>query len=235
MKSLVAVVSFAALALLVAACGDGGQLADRSRDEVELSPERCEELSDIKPGNIVVFDESLTTEERLECAALLSATTTPTTAPSPAITDGLPANGSNPTPLAGGAPVAFETIDVGTASGIAGGQPQVFRIDTESEWEEFWSRHQAILTPQPALPAVDFTQEMVIAVLDQQKSSGGFLLEITAIEEAEGNLVIRVNRRVPEPDCAVAAVITQPFHIVRVPRSDLEPRLALSEETISCG
>ena len=149
--------------------------------------------------------------------------------------DGRPAVGSSPTPSGGGAPAAFDTIDTGGQSGIAGGQPQVLKIETEAEWEEFWSRHQAIVTPQPALPVVDFSQKMVIAVVDRQEPSGGFLLEITAIEEAEGGLVIRVNKLVPGPDCVVAAVVTRPFHIIELHKSDLQPRLEISEETRSCG
>jgi len=44
-----------------------------------------------------------------------------------------------------------------------------------------------------------------------------------------------VNKAVPGPDCLVTAAITHPFHIVRTAKSDLEPQLAISEETYSCG
>ena len=160
--------------------------------------------------------------------------------PSPGSTPTAPADQptameSSPTPPTGGAPAAFETIDTGAQSGIRGGQPQLFKIETEPEWEEFWSRHQAIVTPQPALPAVDFSREMVIAVVDRTEPSGGFLLEIAAIEEAEGSLVVRVSKQVPGAGCLVTDALTQPFHIVRLARSDLEPELAIGEETYECG
>jgi hypothetical protein len=131
--------------------------------------------------------------------------------------------------------VAFETIGAGDQSGVSGGQPQLLKLDTQAKWEEFWSRHQSVVTPQPDVPAVDFSQEMVIAVVDKQESSGGFGIEITDIEDDGGRLVVRVSKQVPGSDCIVTAVITQPFHIVRTAGSDLEPELVISEEAYSCG
>ncbi len=132
-------------------------------------------------------------------------------------------------------PIGFETIEVGDQSGIVLEQPQVFTLDTEDQWADFWSRHHTIVTPQPALPAVDFSRDMVIAVVDRTEPSGGFRLEITDIEDAAGRLVVRVSKTIPGPDCIVTAVITQPFHLVRMAKSDLEPDLLISEETVSCG
>ncbi len=141
-----------------------------------------------------------------------------------------------PTPPVNGSPMAFETIDIGDQSGVAGGA-QIFRIETQAEWDDFWSRHQGNVIPPPPAPSVDFSQEMVIAAVDKTEPSGGYRFEITGIEEIEGRLVVRVSKTIPGPDCIVTAVITQPFHLVRVAKSGvgagLEP--VLSEETVSCG
>ena len=140
-----------------------------------------------------------------------------------------------PTPPVNGSPTAFETIDIGDQSGVGGERPQVFKLDTQAGWEELWSRHQANVSPAPGVPDVDFSREMVIAAVDQTEPSGGYRFEITGIEEVEGRLVVRVSKTIPGPDCIVTAVITQPFHLVRMAKSDLEPELVLSEETYSCG
>ncbi len=150
---------------------------------------------------------------------------------------------SGPTPAPQGSPTVpvnapaevFETIDIGDQSGVGGEQPQVFKLDTRAGWEELWSRHQANVSPAPGVPDVDFSREMVIAVVDQTEPSGGYRFEITGIEEVEGRLVVRVSKAIPGPDCIVTAVITQPFHVVRMAKSDLEPELLISEETYSCG
>ena len=129
----------------------------------------------------------------------------------------------------------FETIDFGDQSGVGGEGPQVFKLDTQAGWEELWSRHQANVSPAPGVPDVDFSREMVIAAVDQTEPSGGYRFEITGIEEVEGRLVVRVSKTIPGPDCIVTAVITQPFHLVRMAKSNLEPELVLSEETYRCG
>ncbi len=133
-----------------------------------------------------------------------------------------------------GLPVDFETIDIGQHSGIAGQQPQVLKIDTQAEWEEFWSRHQADVTPAPALPTVDFSQQVVIAAVDQQESSGGYRFEITDVVPDADSVVVLVDKAVPGADCVVTAEITRPFHIVRTAKTSLMPELVMREETYSC-
>lgn len=134
----------------------------------------------------------------------------------------------------GGGAIAFETIENADLSGIELSEPQVFTIATDGEWEEFWQRHRAHDTPRPALPAVDFSREMVIAAVDRQEPSGGYRWEISGIEESGGELLVRVIKGVPGDGCILPTVITQPHHIVRLARSDLEPKLVVSEETFEC-
>ena len=160
--------------------------------------------------------------------------TTPSSQSSPTAPGTAPSPQSSPTAPAGG-PVAFETIASGDQSGMSDGQLQLLKLDTQAKWEEFWSRHQSVVMPQPDVPPVDFSREMVIAVVDKRESSGGFGIEITDIEDDGGRLVVRVSKQAPSSDCIVTAVITQPFHIVRTAGSDLEPELLISEETYSCG
>ncbi len=146
-----------------------------------------------------------------------------------------PSDQNAPAAPTDGSSLTFESIEVGQRSGVSGSGPQLFKIETQAQWEEFWSQHQASVIPAPDLPQVDFSRQMVIAVVDQDEPSGGFSFEITGIEDEGGRLAVRVRKDVPGPDCVVTAVITQPFHIVRTVQSDLQPELAISEETYSCG
>ncbi len=153
---------------------------------------------------------------------------------------GVGSNGSTPAPQGSATAPAnalaeeFETIEIGDQSGVAGGGPQVFKLDTQAEWEEFWSRHQGNVSLAPGAPDVDFSREMVIAAVDQTESTGGYRFEITGIEEIEDRLLVRVSKTVPGPDCIVTAVVTMPSHIVRMAKSDLEPDLLITEEIYSC-
>jgi len=60
-----------------------------------------------------------------------------------------PAPQGSPSPTVNAPAEGFETIDIGDQNGVAGGQPQVFKIETQAEWEEFWSRHQGNVSPAP--------------------------------------------------------------------------------------
>jgi len=75
---------------------------------------------------------------------------------------------------------SFTSIEQGTDSAISlPNDAQVFKITSQSEWDDFWSRHKANITPMPQQPSVDFAQYMVIAVIDNVHSSGGYVMEIT--------------------------------------------------------
>ncbi len=149
----------------------------------------------------------------------------PEPTPSPQSTPIAPMDGSS---------VTFEAVEMGQRSGVAGSGPQVLRVETEGEWMEFWSQHQASVIPAPELPPVDFSREMVVAVVDQDEPSGGYGFEISAIVVNEGRLDVLVTREAPGPDCVVTAEITRPFHIVRTAKSDLQPQIVISDETYRC-
>ncbi len=163
------------------------------------------------------------------CSSAGSSGSTPTPQGSPTVPAPAPSPASSPTVAA-----VFETIDIGDQSGVSGGRPQVYKLDTQAAWEEFWSRHEGNVSLPDGASDVDFSREMVIAAVDQTESSGGYRFEITGIEEVEGRLLVRVSKATPGPDCIVTAVVTQPSHIVRMAKSDLEPELLIIEEIYSC-
>ncbi len=141
----------------------------------------------------------------------------------------------NPTPPVNGSPTAFATIDIGDQSGVAGGELTITQIETQAEWENFWSRHQGNVIQPPPAPSVDFSQEMVIAAVDQTEPSGGYRFEITGIEEVEGGLAVRVSKTIPGPDCIVTTALTRPFHIVKTARTTGSLNIVLMQEMYSCG
>ena len=150
-------------------------------------------------------------------------------------------SGSAPAPQGSPSPTAeiplrsFATIDMGDQSGVAGGEMQIFKIETQAEWDDFWSRHQGNVSPAPPAPSVDFSKEMVIAVVDQQQPSGGFQLDITEIVQGWGSLSVLVDKAVPGPDCIVTMALTKPFHIVKTARTTVSLDLVVTQEPYSCG
>lgn len=121
--------------------------------------------------------------------------------------------------------IAFGTLDQGSYSGYRDRAALVIR--TEEEWQQVWERHTALLTPQPERSVVDFDKEvdfdteMVLAVFLGERPTGGFAIEITAIHKRPDTLRVLVEETAPDPDAMVTQVLTQPYHVVRLPRIDL--------------
>lgn len=112
----------------------------------------------------------------------------------------------------------FSTIDRGDSTGCRRIGEQV--IDNFVEWAALWDEHTAILSRRPPIPDVDFEKETVIAYFVREKPSSGYGVEITAIElqgdPKNQELVVTIKEYTPAR--LSSDVITQPYHIVRVPK-----------------
>lgn len=128
-----------------------------------------------------------------------------------------------PTCPGGGAVVrvelSFETVDQGTSSGIRDPRQVVVR-DAET-WAALWYQHTTGVDPRPPVPGVDFTEEMLVAFFLGEKPTGGYAVEITRILLRSDRVVVRAGLIQPGVDDVVPQVLTQPFHIVRVARTEL--------------
>lgn len=124
--------------------------------------------------------------------------------------------------------VPFKTVDKGEISYYSYGEPEfggaVMEIRDYGTWAWFWKTHTRGIQPAPPLPPVDFFREMVLAaLLGYQTSGGGPGIEIAWIEDllpvraAWPGRALRVRVR-EDTRPGMLTVITNPYHIVRVPK-----------------
>jgi len=130
--------------------------------------------------------------------------------------------------------VSFETYAHGVESGFlidefALDEPTLFIIRTQHDLEQFWTKHAAIFFPQPALPDIDFTQDMLLAVVDGVEPSGGYALTIEALDSSEDTVIVQVRKKIPGTDAIVTDALTAPYHIVTLAQSDSEFELNIAE------
>jgi len=115
-----------------------------------------------------------------------------------------------------GNPVAFTTVAlssfsaVGTAGGAVVSEPQV--------WQELWGRHVANVMPPPAVPAVDFAREQVLAYFAGSLPSGCDGATIVGVADQPA-LRVLLSRSPGTGACP--AVVATPAHFVRVPAAPL--------------
>jgi len=122
------------------------------------------------------------------------------------------------TACAAAAPVPFSTLAKGLASGVA--QPTQIVVRTQSDWAALWSRHMRTQIAPPAPPPVDFSRDMVVALFMGERPSGGYAIEVTRIDRTDSGLSVHYRTRQPDPAAMQAQALTQPFHLVALPRTD---------------
>jgi protease stability complex PrcB-like protein len=110
------------------------------------------------------------------------------------------------------ATVSFTSIAKGEVSDQETARQAVAR--TPAEWQALWNDH----APAGKLPAVDFASSMVVGVFLGTQPSTGYAVEIVAVTTDGDALVVEYAERQPKRDMMAAQVLTQPFHLVAVPK-----------------
>lgn len=113
-------------------------------------------------------------------------------------------------------------------------QPARLVVRDEVTWREVWVAIWRRHSPEPSLPEVDFSQEMLVVVALGQRPSGGFGIFADAAFMDDEELVIRVRTVAPGPRCFTTAAVTQPVDVARLPRMELAVRFRDQPEVRGC-
>ena len=125
---------------------------------------------------------------------------------------------AQPTPERG--PVAITRLrDGATAFSAYTGVVDSVRVVVRdsANWRALWARINRPFIPAPALPPIDFNREMVVVAGLGARPSGGYDIVIEAVEQDSAGIEVALRRASPAPGCPVAAVMTQPLDVARIP------------------
>lgn len=114
------------------------------------------------------------------------------------------------------APVPFTTVAQRDQSDIETARQVVVR--TPEEWKALWKEHAA----GQAMPAVDFSKQMVVGVFLGTRSTGGYSVTISGIEREGNDLVVTWRESRPGAAAIVTQMLTSPYHLVRLERASGE-------------
>lgn len=112
--------------------------------------------------------------------------------------------------------VSFTTLLKGAYSGIT--DRQAVLITDEAAWQAHWRRHASRQVPVPPAPPFDFSQGSILAVYMGERNSGGNAVEVTGVSQDGDTLWVTVRQTTPGPGAITTQALTQPFHIVKIPR-----------------
>ena len=129
--------------------------------------------------------------------------------------------------------IAFKPLTSGNQTLMQLAAPQAYAFNSQDTFNQFWKQ---LDVTGSAAPTVDFTKNMVIAVVDKNESSGGYTLKITDVTLFDNALEVDIKRELPAPDCMVSAILTQPFDIVIIPSTAAQKvSLSINTKVVSCG
>ena len=125
-----------------------------------------------------------------------------------------------------------EPYSLTSSSGLDQAERMVLRDEVawREVWAAIWRRH----SPEPSLPEVDFSREMLVVVALGQRASGGFRILVDSAFMGVEELVIRVRTIAPGPRCVTTAALTQPVDVARLPRMELAVRFRDQPEVHDC-
>lgn len=110
-------------------------------------------------------------------------------------------------------PIAFETILQAQNSGLTVEGNQVVR--NEADWARVWADLHRTTSPKPPLPAVDFSQDLVLVSAMGERPDGCYSIEVAEVILRGGRLHVRVVQR-QSVGCGCTTALTYPVHVVRV-------------------
>jgi len=87
---------------------------------------------------------------------------------------------------------------------------------TPAEWAAVWKQH----APARPLPEIDFGREMVVGVFLGSRNSAGYAVEIVSVEAQPGAVVVRYHETAPARAAITAQIITSPYHLAAVPKTE---------------
>ena len=113
--------------------------------------------------------------------------------------------------------------------------PATLVIRDSSAWAAAWTTVHLGVEPAPALPAVDFGQEMIVLTAIGQQPNGGHSVMITgATFDSTGAVVVRAEHTTPGASCMTSMALVQPVDIARIPQSSAAVRFEVVPITREC-
>jgi hypothetical protein len=107
-------------------------------------------------------------------------------------------------------------------------------ITDDVAWAEAWATLHEGVTPQPPLPAIDFEGSVLVLAGMGMRPTGGYRVTIESVRAHEGVLYVTVRERSPGPTCGTYQALTQPVHVLEVPRQGLTAEFQVRRSVLRC-
>ena len=95
-------------------------------------------------------------------------------------------------------------------------------LKNQTEWKEVAAQLNKLNAniKEDQIKTVDFKKQMVIVLIDQQRTKGGYAIKISGVKNKEESVVI--NLRKSQTEGMATMVMTQPYYVGTIPKTDKE-------------
>jgi hypothetical protein len=135
--------------------------------------------------------------------------------------------------LAEAEPICFLGVLKLTDSGHA--EAQNYVIKTETEWQSLWEKIFSNTSEKLPLPKIDFTRRTIVAVFQGAQPSNGYEISIEEIVETETSLEVVIKAFAPWKRCVLTGIVTKPFDIVEIEKTEKEVLFHVKHKIRNCG
>jgi hypothetical protein len=92
-------------------------------------------------------------------------------------------------------------------------------ISNKSAWAALWAEHHRGQSPTPALPEIDFTESMVVAVYIGTRPNGCYSVGIDRIYRSGDTIVVEYTEQIPSAENICTMALVSPSHLVVIPKT----------------
>lgn len=107
-----------------------------------------------------------------------------------------------------------------------------FQLDNEEDWKKMWQQQTAKEPKEGS--GIDFSKDTVLAVLDGSKDSSGYEILIKQVVETKEKIKVFVEKAVPGDSCRFAKALSNPYHLVKLPKLHKEVVFVIKNKTVNC-
>jgi hypothetical protein len=110
-----------------------------------------------------------------------------------------------------------------------------FVVRDSDAWRGTWQTIHRPFLPPPPVPPIDFSREMVVVAALGARPSEGYEVVFENVREDTTGIEVAVRVSEPARGCPVAAVMTQPVDLARIPASARPVRFRQRNVVVPCG
>ena len=107
-------------------------------------------------------------------------------------------------------------------------------VRDSAAWARLWPRIVGSHRPAARVPAVDFSEEMLLVASMGTRATGGFTTMIDSVAVTNDTVRVVVRETSPGPRCGTAGALSTPMALARIQRSELPVAFVTREVVHDC-